>query len=340
MPRKTFKNVITSQENSEKISKENRELINKFIKDKNRKCSEKTIVGYTSDLEIFFTWNMLYNDNKYYPEIKKLEISDFFSFCISDLKWGGARFSRVRSAISNLSDFIVRYYDEKYPTYRNFIKSTIESLPKTPVREKTVLKKEVVDDLLKHLLECGDIQEACFLSLAINCGARIAELIQFKTTMIDYNCIAYDGMFLETTEQIRTKGKGKEGAKMTKFILKVPFIPYYESWVKERENILSKSENHHNYLFINQNGEPARVQTVNYWLRKWEKYVGTNIYMHSFRHYFVTHLTKIGIASDYIVGVMGWKSAAMYDIYNDLDAKDKKWKDTDILKKYLENDTE
>jgi len=338
--RKTFKKIITSEENSEKISKENRTLINRFLKDKDRKCSEKTIVGYASDLEIFFTWNMLYNDNKYYPEIKKLEMSEFFSFCVSDLKWGSARFGRMRSSVSGMSDFIVKYYDDDFPTYRNFIKDTIESLPKVAVREKTVLKEETVDSLLKHLFDAGDKQEACFLALAINCGARISELIQFKTTMIDYNNTAFDGLFLETTEQIRTKGFGKEGHKMTKFIIKESFAPYYEAWISERATFMNGLDKHHDYLFVNQNGDPAKVQTVNYWARKWEKYIKEDIYMHSFRHYFVTHLTRLGLTSDFIIQIMGWKSAAMYNIYNDLTAKDQKWSDTDILKKYLESDSD
>ena len=95
------------EEISEKISQKNRNLINKFLKEKDRKCSDKTIIGYASDLEIFFTWNYLYNEDKYFPEVRKIEMSDFFSYCVSDLKWGSARFWRMRSLISSLSDFIV-----------------------------------------------------------------------------------------------------------------------------------------------------------------------------------------------------------------------------------------
>jgi hypothetical protein len=44
------------------------------------------------------------------------------------------------------------------------------------------------------------------------------------------------------------------------------------------------------------------------------------------------------MTSDFIIDIMGWKSVAMYTIYNDLTGEDKEWKDTDILKKYLEAD--
>jgi site-specific recombinase XerD len=339
LARETFKKSITSEERSKNILPKNRSLINKFLQEKDRKCSDKTILNYSSDMEIFFSWNYLYNDNKYFPDIKKREISDFFNYCISELKWGGARFSRMRSSVSGMADYIVKYYDEEFPTYRNFIKSTIEAIPKVATRKKTILKKEEVDSLLIHLTESGKVQEACLLSLAINSGCRISELIQFKTNFIDENRTAYSGdLFLKTTEELRTKGKGKVGHLIYKYILKDPFLPYYFAWIKERESELEKLGKETDYLFINTVGKPATVQTINSWIKNWEKFLETDVYMHSFRHYFVTHLTRIGMTSDFIIDIMGWKSVAMYTIYNDLTGEDKEWKDTDILKKYLEAD--
>lgn len=337
MARKTFKKIITSKENSEKILPKNRTLIEKFLREKDRKCSDKTILGYASDLEIFFTWNLLYNENKYFPEMKKREVSEFFSYCTSELKWSGARFGRMRSVVSVLSDYIVKYYDEEYPTYRNFIKDTIESMPKIAVREKTVLKEEDINKLLDWLKCEGREQEACFLSLAINSGARVSELLQFKTNFIDENRTAYTGnLFLKTTEELRTKGFGKIGHRMYKYIIKDAFLPYFNSWMEKRNETGVSSD----YLFINTVGNPATTQTVDRWFRRWEKYLGENIYAHSFRHYFVTQLTRIGMPSDFIVEVVGWKSAEMYKIYNDLTGEDKEWSGMDILKKYLESDSD
>ena len=111
MPRETFKKQITSEELIAQISKDNQKLIKLFLKDKDRKCSDKTIKGYTSDLNIFFCWNILENDNKFYPDIKKFELSEFFSYCIDELKWKGKRFSRMKSVLSGLSDCVIKYYD-------------------------------------------------------------------------------------------------------------------------------------------------------------------------------------------------------------------------------------
>lgn len=153
MPRKTFKKVITTPELIEQINSKNIKLMNLFIKDKERKCSPKTIENYRSDLNIFMVWNELYNENKFFPTIKKYEMSDFFTYCVEELKWAGKRFARMRSVLSGLSDCVIKYYDEEYGTYRNFINSVIEAIPKTAVREKTVLTDEEIDLLLNTLKE-------------------------------------------------------------------------------------------------------------------------------------------------------------------------------------------
>ena len=85
MARKTFKKITTSPELIEKICNDNKKLMKLFLQDKNRKCSDATIKGYTSDLNIFFCWVVDNADNKFYPNIKKYEISNFFTFCIDEL---------------------------------------------------------------------------------------------------------------------------------------------------------------------------------------------------------------------------------------------------------------
>ena len=86
-------------------------------------------------------------------------------------------------------------------------------------------------------------------------------------------------------------------------------------------------------------------------MKRWEKFLtedkdsnpsgeAVNLYPHCFRHRIVTYLSKLGLEADFIIEIMGWKSRDMYDIYNDLTAKDKEWKNLDILKNILEKNTE
>ena len=81
MGRKTFKTKITSPETIEQINPKNKKLMNLFLKDKNRKCSDATMKVYQSNLNIFFCWVVNNCENKYFPDIKKFEILSptFFS---------------------------------------------------------------------------------------------------------------------------------------------------------------------------------------------------------------------------------------------------------------------
>jgi len=336
MPRKTFYKSITSPELTEKINPENLKLLDEFIREKDRKCSLQTLAGYKSDLNLFYTWNLLHNNNKHFPEIKKREFANFFNFGMTELQWKSARFSRVRSVLSSFSDFFCKYYDEDYPTYRPIIKTVIESIPKTPSRKKTVLSEEQVDSLLLHLKESDRPQEALLLAVAISSGMRIGELVQMTTDLIDENNTAFDDVFLETTDEIRTKGSGKEGYRITKFFIKDLLLPYYKTWLPIRERILKEQGQEHNALFIKRNGTPADLFTFRQWQTKWEKFLDVDLYFHAYRKYTVTHLTRIGLSQDFIIEIIGWRSGdAMYRLYCDLTAKDKKWKDTDKLAAYL-----
>jgi site-specific recombinase XerD len=341
MPRKTFRHVITSSELIEQINPKNKKLVERFLKEKNTRCSDASIKGYTSDLNIFFTWNLLNNENKFFVDVKKIELADFFSYCVEELKWGSARFGRVKSCLSSLSEFIERYYDEDYPHFRNVILKAIESMPKNAVREKTILSEQQVNDLLNHLKnDLSRPQEACLLALAIASGARIAEWIRFTTDIIDEENTAFDDMFLETTKKIKTKGRTKTGKMIEKYIIKDLFLPYYKDWLVEREKIMNEKGKDHNSIFIKRNGEPAKVDTVRGWIVKWEEFLGVPFYPHCLRHYIVTHLSRLGLSSDFIVEIMGWGSVEMVKVYNDLTAKERKWKDLDKLKNHLSKETD
>jgi site-specific recombinase XerD len=340
MTRKTFRKITTSIDKIALINKENMKLFERFLKDKNIRTSDLTIKGYKSDLMIFGVWCMEFNNNKFFMNITKLEFSDFFAYCMSELKWSGARFSRVRSTLSSLSNFIERYYDTEYPNFRNIINKAIESMPKIPVREKTVLDEKDIDKLFEYLVTNNRNQESAFLSLSIASGARISELLRFTTDIIDPTNLVFNDLFISTTKQIKTKGRSKIGDLKYKFIVKGIFLPYYEKWLVEREEIMKKHNQVHNSIFIKSNGTPATISTVRYWLADWEEFLGVPIYCHLFRHYLVTWLTKAGMSSDLVIQIMGWKSGGpMFDIYNDLEAKDRIWKelDSEELKSKLEN---
>lgn len=335
MSRKTYRKVITSPELIEQINSKNKMLMRRFLKHKNAKCSDLTIINYESDLNIFFCYNLLNNENKFFINIKKIELSEFFDYGLLELKWSGNRYSRIRSLLSSFSDFILDFLDEDYPEFKNLINKAVPKVPKEPVRKKTILKPEQVYELRDSLIKENKLEQATFLMLLASSGARISESLRINVDMIDENNTAFGELFLETTEELKTKGHGKNGTMMTRFIIKDVFLPIYKEWLPIREEILKKNNIQNNSMFIKRNGEPVKKSTVCEWIRNWEKILNINLYAHCFRHFIVSDLTRKGCSSDFIVAVMKWKTADMYKIYNDVEDKDRKWKDIDKLKSAL-----
>lgn len=333
--RETYRKVITSSELIEQINPENQKLADRFLKNFATKRSPSSVINYRSNLNIFFCWNLLYNDNDFFIDIKKYNLMDFFDFCVTELKWGSSRYSQMHSCLSSFSTWIENIYDEKYPTFRNLLPK-IEKLPKVAVRKKSIFTKEELDRLMDWLGEQNKINEQCLLALIMASGSRASELLRFTTDMIDENHTAFEGLFLETTEDIRVKGRGVHGKMIQRYIIKDIFLPYYYKWLPIRKQILEENGKEHNYIFIRNDGEPALISTIRSWMEKWDDVLDKHWYPHAGRHFWTTYLLGIGLEKELIQDLQKWSSDALVDIYNDATAKDRKWKNLDKLKAALE----
>ena len=336
MPRETFRKQITSPELWQEVDKRNKKLLEQFLKEKNTRNSDSTLKGYKSDLEIFFTWNLLNNKNKFFIDIKKLEFSDFFSFVSGELQWGSARFTRVRSVLSSLSNFIEKYMDDDYPGYRNLILKVIENMPKVQKREKTILSEDQVNTVFNKLEEFGEWQISCWFALAIGSGSRFSELLRFTVDNINENNLAFNDLFLETLKPIKTKGRSKAGKMLIKYIVKYIFWDRYKKWIEIRKQILDKNNKDHNFIFIKSNGDIAQESTVRGWVAKIEDILEIPFYPHVTRHYLTTYLSKAGIPYTLIKELFGWADLSMCGVYDDTVARDKKWAELDNLKETLD----
>lgn len=337
--RKTFRKVITSPELTAQINKDNIKLMERFLKNFATKRSPKSVTVYRSNLIIFLTWNLLYNENKLFTDIRKIECADFFDFCVSELRWNANRYHQCHSSLSSFSAWIENYFDEDYPQFRNLLPK-IEKPSKEAIREKTILKEEDIDKIFSILEEENRTQEQCLLALAISCGARVSELAQFTLSLIDEENTVFDGLFLETTEKIRTKGSGVQGKMLKKYILKDMFLPYYHKWLAERDEIIKKTNQDHDFIFITKDGNPANADRLRDWISTWGDIIEQPIYPHSLRHYQISLLKRLEIDDDLIVYLTGWAEGTghtMISIYNDNELTDTQFACLDNLKKFLNN---
>lgn len=331
MPRPTFRKIITSQENTDKINPENLKLMRRFLKEKSTRTSEVTIRVYESTLLIFFTWVLLECDNKFYVDIKKLEFADFFNYAVQEMQMGSARVNNFRSTLSSFSNFIEKFFDIEYPNFRNVVLRTIDSTPKEMRREKTILTDDQIEKLLRHLSRVSK-QQACWFALAVFSGARFSELLRFDTDVIDENRTAFGNIFLETVRPIKTKGRGRSGKMIYKYIIRDKFLPYYNAWIEQRKEIMEANNKDHKSLFIKENGDPITNVMVRGWLKGIEKFLKVPFYPHSTRHYLVTLLVRKKIPSHFIKDLIGWSDESLVSVYCDLTIKDQNFPELDNLK--------
>lgn len=337
--RDTYRKVITSPELIAQFNDKNVQLMERFLKNFATKRSPKSVISYRSNLNIFFAWNLLENDNEFFVDLKKYQLMDFFDYCVSELKWSSNRYAQMHSCLSSFSTWIENVFDEKYPNFRNLLPK-IEKPVKEAVRKKSVFTKEELDALMNWLGEKGKINEQCLLATMMASGARVSELGRFTTKMIDENNLAFEGLFLETTEEMQVKGRGVNGKKITRYLIKDLFLPYYKKWLPIREEIMKKNGKNHDYIFIRQDGEPAGVSTFRGWMEKWDEVMDKHLYAHSLRHFWTTYLLSVGVEAELVQELQNWQSSDMLKIYNDATVKDREWKSLSKLKAALESEND
>jgi len=335
MARSTVYNNITNNDKLKLINHENKQLGDdwlEYLQSIDR--SPQSIVGYRSDLNIFWVWNYEFNNNKFFTKITKREIAKFQNHAINTWGWSPNRIRRVKSCLSSLSNYIENVLDdeEEFENYRPIIRK-IENPNKEVVREKTIIPDEMVDHLLNTLIEKKKYERACAVAIAAYSGMRISELLKMKISYFDDEHFVYDAMW--KTDKIRTKGFGKLGKPLNKFIL-YGAKPYIDLWLEERKVKGIESE----YLFVSKRKisddkyEWNARQDISHWAEEFTDIIGDDFYFHCMRHYTCTRLHRMNLPSHVIQEFFGWSSSEMLRIYNDLTAEDEfgKYFDKDGVK--------
>lgn len=315
----TVSNKITTPETIAQINPENKILMDDFLDyllsiDR----AKSTISQYRSDLHIFFVWDLQNNNNKEFSKLTKREIARFQSHAMNEWGWSPKRTRRVKATLSSLSNYIENVLDEEeqYEGYRSIIKK-IENPPDEPVRDKTVFTEEELQPLLDKLVADGEYQKACALALGIASGRRKSELCRFKVSYFDEENIIFNALY-KTPEKIKTKGHGSRGKLLTCYVLVKKFKPYFDLWMKQREELGIKSE----WLLLKRIGntyidEPMEFTTLDSYADTFNVFLDKPFYWHSLRHMFVTDLAQANLPDSIIQNILGWTSADMVRIYDD-----------------------
>ena len=173
MARTTKKVFATAPDDIANINPDNLELINDFLDFYSATDhSEKSVKVTRSNLNIFFVWLMKNRKNKDFCDVKKKDILAYQSFLMKE-GLSPARVRALKSSLSSLSGYIEDMLDEeeKWEDFRNIV-NKVKNPILAPVREKTVLEDEEVQELLDQLVEKKQYQRACALALAWGSGSR------------------------------------------------------------------------------------------------------------------------------------------------------------------------
>ena len=321
MPRKTRQNDITSPALLSQVNPDNMRLKQDFIAYlQSVQRSPKTIAGYSNDIDIFWVWNLQHNNNKFFPKITKRDYASYQLWLINENGNSPSRVRRLKSAISSMSNYVENICDEDpdFVGFRSTVRK-IENPAMQQVRKKTVWEDEALDKLLDDLTESGQYKKACALALAMCSGRRKAELCRFKVDDFKDENLVCGGALYKTSEPIQTKGFGR-GKFIHCFTLAKKFKPYFDAWMQERREEGIDSI----WLFPAPDAPDEQMSdtTLNSWANTFSRMTGEDFYWHSLRHYFTTHLSKLGLPDNVIQSIVGWESADMVRIYKDLTAEE------------------
>lgn len=319
MGRSTVYNNITSPEKIAKINPDNAALLKDFmdyLESVGRAAT--TIKNYKADLLVFFCWCEDELNNKYFVELSKREIARFQNHALNVWGWSSNRLRTVKAALSSLSNFIENILDDEIKGFKPIVRK-IESPPKTLVREKTVLSREEVENILNSLIEKREYKKACFFALAAYSGRRKSELCRFRVSDFDDSRLVCNGALYKSAP-IKTKGRGKDGKQLNCYVLAKQFKPYLDLWLEDRKIKGIESE----WLFPKDGDDSSQIatSTVDSWSDSLSRDFNIAHYVHMYRHFFCTMLSESGIPDSVITEIVGWTSSALCKVYVDTEADD------------------
>ncbi len=295
------------------VSQENKTLLSDYITYcKSTNHSPQTCMQYEQQLKIYLCYIQSHLNNKHFTDIKKRELIAFFGFLQNECEVSPNRLKSVKAVISSMSNYIVDVLDDEYPSFRN-ITSSFKIGPAQPVREKTVFTDDMLQQMFDALVLNGYLQEACFFAVIAFSGARKAEALQVLISDFDDSRIVLGGQYWET-HLMRTKGRGKEGKMLKKYIEINGVKKYFDLWMEERQRLGITDE----HLFYNAGVKrPANVADVDMFIDIARRLSGAEIYCHSLRHYFVSRARKGRVPDVVIQGLVGWADPSMINVYDD-----------------------
>ena len=289
------------------ITPAHRDLVEEFL-EVNTHLSKASRKQYFSALKQFFYWVDVALDGKHISKISKRDFLRYMSY-LNQHGMSSSALSFKKSVVSSLNNYIeavVAEDEDQFKLFRNFTKG-LPPIPKNYTYQKILVTKEEY----KHMMEQLEMQKhflgMAWLATAFNTGARRAEIVQFKTEMLEQD-------FAEKTyilsNQVRGKGKAEQGKPLT-FMVNKEAYNHMRHWVDCRN---FKSD----YIF-SLSQDPLKPDWANNFCKNiLSPMLNRRINPHIFRASAITHLLEskvdIALVSKYIAHHEDISTTAIYDL--------------------------
>ncbi|WEG18497.1 site-specific integrase [Alkalihalophilus pseudofirmus] len=267
------------------VSEDHRELVKEFLEVNTFR--KKTFLQYTSALKQFFYWVETSLNGKPLYKISKRDFLRYLSF-LKNRGMSSSGQALKKAAVSSLNNYIeniVAEDDDRYEKFRNFTRG-LPPIPKTQTYDKVKITYEEYQDMMKVLESDENYLGMAWLSTAFNVGARRAEIIQFKTEILDYEIP--EGQNYVLSHLVMGKGTGE--GKPLNYMINKEALEYMKKWIDKRDYECE-------YIFSTKyKGEPKMMS------ESWADYfcsdilsdiLGRRINPHIFKASAITYLLEI-----------------------------------------------
>ncbi len=289
------------------------QLVREFLIDLNvvKNKSALTVEEYASDLRTFLLFiasrqsgekdfskiDITYFTADDFAKLTSSDVYEFLTFCKNDRNNSAKTRSRKLSSIRTFYRFLAN---------RNFIKTNPMSNLESPKIEKTLPKFLTLEqsiDLLNCIDGANKERDFCIITLFLNCGMRLAELVS-----LNYNDISYT----KNSVYVIITGKGNKQRMVYLNQACVDSIAAYMR-VRPKDGVIDK-----NALFLSDRRRRISPKTVQHLVKTYlEKAgLGDGYSVHKLRHTAATLMYQHGnVDTLALKEILGHESLATTQIY-------------------------
>lgn len=283
----------------EQVNKFNRDMVSDYLSNQTH-LSQKSLIGYSSALKIFFWWVKQNLKDKDCIEIKKKEFLRYMNWMANrGLSDSAIKFKK--SSVSALNKFIENFYEDDYPLFKNYVTSDMRVPQTGKVHEKKPMTPDEINYLCSELEKREDWEKLAYVKFSYSTGCRRAEARQLLKEVVNYepkrkmvSIIDENGIEQEVesisykTHDIRCKGRSRAG-KIRKLQFGEDVMDLIKKWLEAR------GDDDCPYVFVikQKNGNTRQVSesTFNDWCSGlFTEIMGERVNPHRFRMSRATNL--------------------------------------------------